>query len=265
MTAPRSDETKAHPARIYSYLLGGKNHAAADRAAAEVALNAQPDLREMATANRAFLHRTVSYLAKRGITQYLDIGPGYPDAGNTAEVSRAHQLRARVAFADYDPYVVAHTRALLESTGAAHTAVVHADLRTPTEILEHPHVKKLFDFDQPIAVLLVAVLHFIGAEDDPASIVATLRGALAPGSALVISHGTDGGQPERAAATAKGWETATSPVTVRSPDEIRELFAGFELVDPGIVPIAQWRPDSQLEADRERIWVHGGIGILPEP
>jgi len=115
-----------------------------------VALNAQPDLREMATANRAFLHRTVSYLAKRGITQYLDIGPGYPDAGNTAEVSRTHQLRARVAFADYDPYVVAHTRALLESTDAAHTAVVHADLRTPTEILEHPHVKKLFDFDQPI-------------------------------------------------------------------------------------------------------------------
>lgn len=257
---PEIDQTKAHPARMYDYMLGGKNHFEVDRVAAEVAMQAAPAARAMVLENRAFLGRAVRYLAEAGITQYLDIGTGLPGDGNTGEVARAIQPEAKVAYVDYDPIVAVHSRALLAGD-ESRTAVVLADVRDPASILDHPQVRELLDFDRPVAVLMVALLHFVGHEEDAAGIVETFRDALAPGSALVISHGTDGGQPEVSAAARKGWDNAKSQIVVRDHKEIVELFGDFELVEPGVVQLPLWRPDGVVRADWETIWLDGGVGF----
>ncbi|NUP51838.1 MAG: SAM-dependent methyltransferase [Catenulispora sp.] len=257
---PEIDQTKPHPARMYDYMLGGKNHFEVDRAAAEVVLKAAPTARAMVRENRAFLGRAVRHLAEAGITQFLDIGTGLPGAGNTGEVARAVRPEARVAYVDYDPIVAVHSRALL-SGDESRTTVVLADVREPKSILDHPDVRALLDFDQPVAVLMVALLHFVAVEEDVPGIVATFRDALAPGSALVISHGTDGGQPEVSAAARKGWDRATSQLVVRDRAEITALFGDFALVSPGVVQLPQWRPDGPVRADWETIWLDGGVAI----
>jgi hypothetical protein len=257
---PEIDQTKAHPARMYDYMLGGKNHFEVDREAAEVTMRAAPAARAMVRENRAFLGRAVRHLAEAGITQYLDIGTGLPGAGNTGEVARGVRPESRVAYVDYDPIVAVHSRALL-SGDQSRTAVVLADVREPKSILDHPQVRDLLDFDQPVAVLMVALLHFVAHEEDAAGIVAAFRDALAPGSALVISHGTDGGQPEVSAAARKGWDNAKSQLVVRDRAEITALFGDFELVEPGVVQLPLWRPDGPVREDWETIWLDGGLAF----
>jgi hypothetical protein len=252
----------AHPARIYDYYLGGKDNFRVDRETAEMALAATPSVRDMARQNRAYLQRVVRYLAgEAGIRQFLDIGTGLPTQGNVHEIAQSVAPDARVVYVDNDPIVLAHSRALLD---APHTMVILGDLRDPAAILAQPEVGKLLDFQRPVAVLLVAVLHFIQDEDDPGAIVATLRDAMAPGSYLAISHGTmdvADAEPEVAAKVVRAYQRSSSPVTLRSKREIEAFFGDFELVDPGLQQIHQWRPEGPVAAVSGGIY--GGVGRKP--
>jgi hypothetical protein len=244
----------AHPARIYDYYLGGKDNFRADRETAELALAATPSVREMARENRAFLQRAVRFLAgEAGIRQFLDIGTGLPTQGNVHEIVQSIDPETRVVYVDNDPIVLAHSRALLD---APNTAVVMGDLREPEEILRSPDVIKLIDFDQPMAILLVAVLHFIGDREQPGAITATLRDAMAPGSYLVISHGStdvEGASPEVAGKVVRAYQRSTAPVSLRSREEIASFFGDFELAEPGLEHVQRWRPDGPVAT------VSGGI------
>lgn len=245
----------ATPARMYSYLLGGKDHFAADREAAEKALKAMPEARDFALVNRAFLTRAVRHLATEGITQFLDIGIGLPAPGGTAETVLAVRPDARIVGVDIDPIVLAHARAHSDDA----STVIAGDVRRPTEILEHPEVRRRLDFDQPIAVMLVAVLHFVVDDEDPYGAVRTLMDAVAPGSVLILSHVTDDLDPERVRATAKAYDKSSVKVAVRSGKEIAAFFDGLELLEPGMVLLARWRPDDEVTAAADRIGMYGGV------
>ncbi|MGH3417140.1 MAG: SAM-dependent methyltransferase, partial [Actinocrinis sp.] len=192
------DTSIAHTARMYDYYLGGKDNYAVDRDAAEQVLAVFPQMRAIARANRAFLGRTVRYLAAHGVRQFLDIGTGIPGPGSTNAAAQSVDPEARVVYVDNDPIVMAHAGALLAGHDPGHTTVVYGDLRDPVSILEHPQVRAVLDFDQPVAILLVAVLHFIRDGEDPAGIVERLMGATVPGSYLVLSHATFEGEDEQA-------------------------------------------------------------------
>ncbi|MET8861871.1 SAM-dependent methyltransferase [Nonomuraea sp. NPDC004580] len=229
-------------ARLYDYYLGGKDHFPADREAAEQILQVAPELRAAARANRAFLGRAVRHLAETGITQFLDIGTGLPTQGNVHEVAKKVVPDAKVVYVDRDPVVLVHARALLADQGGD-TTVIEADLRDPAAILAHPGVRQTIDFSKPVGLLLVAILHFITEAERPDEILATLRDALAPGSYLVLSHGTS---DARAAAVDRGtqvYQSASAPLTLRGRERIRELFDGFTLIDPGLVWLPEWRPE----------------------
>ena len=256
---PEIDITVAHPARMYDYYLGGKTHFAADREAAENVLAVLPEGRDMAIANRAFLGRAVRYLAAQGIRQFLDIGTGIPSPGSTSEVLRELGTPARVVYVDNDPIVVAHARALLADS--KHTSVVHADLRDPAALLAQPGVAGALDFTAPIAVLLVAVLHFIRDSEDPDGIVATLKGAVPAGSFAAISQGTADFSPQRANAAVRGYDAATAPFVLRPAARVEGFFDGLRLVDPGVVQLPYWRPDGEVSvADAAKIWLYAGVG-----
>nr|WP_055506910.1 SAM-dependent methyltransferase [Nonomuraea pusilla] len=239
--SPDFDPNTPNVARLYDYYLGGKDHFPADRAAAEKILEVAPELRAAARANRAFLGRAVRFLAAQGITQFLDIGTGLPTQGNVHEVAGEVAPGSKVVYVDRDPVVLVHARALL--TGRGDTAVVEGDLRRPEEILKNPDVLGLLDFSRPVGVLLVAILHFIEESDRPDEIIATLRAAMAPGSYLVLSHGTSDARPEAVDRGTEVYRRSTSPLALRGRDRIRELFEGFELVAPGLVWLPEWRPD----------------------
>jgi hypothetical protein len=255
------DTARQHPARIYDYLLGGKNNFAVDREAAERALGVVPEIRAMAVENRAFLGRAVRYLTGAGFTQFLDLGTGIPSPGNSGEVARAIRPDARVVYADNDPLVAVHSRALLAGAEPDRTAVVVADVRSPKELLEDPAVRRVLDFGRPVAVLMVALLHFVPDEDDPAGVVARFMEAVPPGSALAVSHGTNGGRPDLSQESAKAWDSGVSRVTARSPEAIAAMLDGLDLVEPGVVRIPLWRPDGPVREDLESIWLWGGIGF----
>jgi hypothetical protein len=240
------DTSRPHPARIYDYCLGGKNHFAADREIAEKALARVPAGRTAARENRAFLGRAVRYLAEEaGVRQFLDIGTGLPAAGNVHEVAQSTAPESRVVYVDNDPMVVAHARALLTSSPEGRTACVQADLRDPADILESPVIQEVIDFTRPVALLLAAVLHFIQDEDSPEKIVAALVGALPPGSFLVASHATGEHDPAEWAAVERDYRAAGMPAQWRDGDEFARLaFAGLEMVPPGAVLVSEWRPDS---------------------
>jgi hypothetical protein len=250
------------PARMYDYYLGGKDNFAVDREAAEQVLSAAPEVRLLATENRAFLGRAVRFLAaEAGIRQFVDVGTGLPTQGNVHEIAQAVDPAARVVYVDNDPIVRAHAKALLPSDGT--TAVIEADMRDPQPILDHPALRRLINFDEPVAVLFMSVLHFIADEDDPYGMVAAFRDACVPGSYLALSHITS---PEQntggAAAAADVYKAkATSPAILRSPKEIETLFDGYELVKPGLVRLPQWRPDDPRAARKaESVWMLSGVG-----
>jgi SAM-dependent methyltransferase len=254
----RIDTGTANPARIYDYLLGGKDNYPADRQAAEAILAVAPQARQGAAENRAFLQRAIGYLAEAGIRQFLDIGTGLPTRGNVHEVAKQVTPDARVAYVDNDPVVHTHASALLADN---HTTVaVLADLRDPDAILDHPTVRAVVDLTRPVAVLLVAVLHFLPDHDDPARIVARLRQAMAPGSFLVISHATADFHPELAAKVTKIYRQASAPLVPRSRSQIQRLFDGFDLVEPGLVQPAAWRPDGEGSGSPSAGGFYAGVG-----
>jgi SAM-dependent methyltransferase len=238
------DFSRPHTARMYDYLLGGKDHFAVDRETMEVGLRSWPGARVYARENRKFLARAVEYLAREaGIRQFLDIGAGLPSANNVHEVAQRIAPDSRVVYVDNDPLVLAHARALLTSHPAGRTAYIDADLRDPEKILAHPVVRDTLDFSQPIALMLVAILHFIPDEDDPGAIVATLMSALAPGSHLVSSHVTAELDPEGIHGMERAYRAGGLWAGARSAADFGRLFFnGLELVDPGVVLITDWRP-----------------------
>ncbi|MGW3350653.1 SAM-dependent methyltransferase [Nonomuraea rubra] len=224
-------------ARLYDYLLGGKDHFPADRAAAEQILQVAPELRAAARAGRSFLGRAVRFLAGAGVGQFLDIGTGLPARGNVHELAPG----ARVVYVDRDPVVLVHARALL--TGQGETTVVKGDLREPEALLKDPDVLRALDFDRPVALLLSSVMHYVEDGDGPEEIVATLRDALAPGSYLALSHGTSDARAEVVERATEVYRGADAPLTLRGRERIAGLFEGFELVDPGLVWLPEWRPE----------------------
>jgi hypothetical protein len=242
---PGIDTSRMHPARRYDYYLGGKDNFEADRANAEMLARVYPAARTTAVENRKFLRRAVHMLAaEAGIRQFLDIGTGLPTRPNVHEVAQEVAPDARIVYVDNDPIVLAHARALLTSSAAGVTAYVDADLRRPKDILDDPDVRATLDFTQPIALMLVAVMHFITDDMDPYGIVERLVAAMPPGSYLVMSNGTFDPLPPDVAATLRAaFERSGEPAAPRTRDEFARFFRGLELVPPGITPVVEWRPD----------------------
>jgi SAM-dependent methyltransferase len=232
----------AHPARVYSMWLGGKDYYPADRKAAEEVMRQRPEVVAGARANRAFLARAVRYLAsERGIRQFLDIGPGLPAPGNTHQIAQAIDAKCRVMYVDNDPLVISHARALLTSGPEGACGYAQADLRDPALILHEANW--MLDLTRPVAVLLVAVMHFIGDADDPAGIVEELAEALAPGSFIAISHLTADFAPEQVTSGVAAYNSLVpAGITARTHAQVTALFGGLSLVPPGVVPAAEWRP-----------------------
>jgi hypothetical protein len=242
------DTTVAHQARIYNYLLGGKDNFAVDREAADRAIEAFPGLGVWARNNRAFLGRAVRYLvAEAGVHQFLDIGTGLPTANNTHEVAQRIEPSVRVCYVDNDPIVLTHARALLTSHPAGVTDYVHANFQNPDRILAE--AARMLDFTQPIAVMLLAILHVIPDSEDPSQdpfqIVRRIMDAVPPGSFLVISHPASDVDPEQAAEIARRFNQRMGSVrsSGRSREEVARFFTGLDLVPPGIVITPQWRPE----------------------
>ncbi|MDT7595105.1 MAG: hypothetical protein QOJ06_651 [Pseudonocardiales bacterium] len=241
------DIEHASPARVYDYYLGGSHNFAVDRQMARQAMELWPELPLIMQANRAFLRRSVRYLVSQGITQFLDIGSGIPTEGNVHEVAQAVAPEARVVYVDVDPVAAAHSRAIL--AGNQHANVVQADLRDVTAIFDHPRTRELLDPTQPIGVLMVAMLHFVPDEADPAGIVGQYRKMMPPGSYLAVSHATHEGRPDQAASHTDLYRRAGAPLTMRSRLEVETLLDGFDLVPPGVVFLPLWRPDSPADVD----------------
>jgi len=247
--APSIDTSTAHPARVYDYWLGGKDNFAADREAAELALQAYPQLAEAVQSNRAFLARAVRYLTLQGIRQFLDIGTGIPAASNTHQVAQREAADSRIVYVDNDPIVLLHARALLKSTPQGACDYIQADLRNPGEILAV--AARTLDFGKPVALMLLAILQFISGDEDPYALVSQLVAALPPGSYLVVSHPTDDFNPNRQGESIQRYnERVADQATLRGHDETARFFDGLELVEPGVVAVAKWRPGSDLDAAR---------------
>jgi SAM-dependent methyltransferase len=239
----RFDPHVAHPARVYAYWLGSKDHFPADRKAAEEVAAHRPQVVAGARANRAFLSRVVRYLAgQRGIRQFLDVGPGLPAPGSTHEVAQAIAPESKIVYVDNDRLVMVHARALLTSKTGAPCEHVDADLRDPDTIIRD--AAKTLDFTRPTAVILVAVLHFLDDADDPAGVVQILADVLAPGSFVAISHLTADFAPDQVGAGVAAYN-AMVPVglTARTHHEVTALFGGLALIPPGVVPVSEWRPE----------------------
>ena len=230
-------------ARMYDYYLGGKDNFTADRAAAEKALAIAPQIRLAARQNRAFMGRAVRYLAEAGVRQFLDVGTGLPTRNNVHEVAQGAAPDSRVVYVDNDPVVLAHGRAILGGTENVH--IVQADLRDPKEILDGPEVRQRLDFDRPIAILLVAIVHFLQEADHPEAVVARFRAALPPGGHLVLSHVCGEALPGSVPGVTEVYQHSSTPIVARGADRVRRFFGDLELVEPGLVNVAQWRPDSE--------------------
>lgn len=255
------DPGKASVARMYDAMLGGEHNFAIDREAVAAFTAIDPQVRTLARANRAFLGRAVRFLVDAGVRQFIDLGSGIPTQGNVHEVAQAAAPGARVVYVDNDPVAVAHSEALL--AGNPDATIVAADIRHPEGILSAPQVRKFIDFEQPVAVLMITILHFVTPQEDPAGIVSAFRDALPAGSWLALTHATDEDRPDTAAAVGRLYrDRATSPVTARSHDEIRSLFDGFDLVDPGLVHVPLWRPGprDEIPENPTQYWVYAGVG-----
>jgi hypothetical protein len=255
----------AHSARVYNYWLGGKDNFAADRALGDAVIKAMPSTVFAARANRAFLGRAVRYLAaEAGIRQFLDIGTGIPAANNTHEVAQAIAADSRVLYIDNDPIVLTHARALMTSHPAGSTAFIHADLRDPQKILNDPQLGATLDLGRPVALMLIAVLHFLTEGDNPQEIVSMLLDALPSGSYLTITHLTaDFVSPEEAAVAKAAGKAAGVTYVPRSEAEVTEFLSGLDLVDPGVVPLLAWRPDGDAPDNPRAASTYAAIGRKP--
>ena len=235
------DTSVAHPARVYDYLLGGKDNFAADREAAERLLSVVPFIRKQSRANRLFLGAAVHYLVRAGVRQFLDIGTGLPAANNTHEVAQRDAPDARIVYVDNDPMVLLHAQTLLTSTPEGRCDYLDADLRDPDKILSG--AARTLDFSQPVAVMIVAVLNFIADDDHPYEITRRLMDAVPSGSYLAISHVASDIQSDTVATAARAYNASSATmVTARPHAAVARFFDGLELVPPGVVPLGQWTP-----------------------
>jgi hypothetical protein len=251
-------------ARMYDYYLGGKDNFPADRAAADTLLAVAPEIATIARENRAFLGRAVRYLAgEAGIRQFLDIGTGLPTRNNVHHVAQEQAPDSRIVYVDNDAVVLAHARALLATD--PRTVVVHADLLGEQPVTDLPEVRAHLDFDRPIALLLVAILHFISDDDRPFEVVARLRDALPPGSYLAVSHVVYEHNPEaieQAEEVYRGFLHRSGQAR-RTREDVLGFFDGCGLVDPGLTYVTQWRPDRLVRPGAERVWIVGGVARTP--
>jgi hypothetical protein len=256
------DTSVAHPARVYDYWLGGTTNFAADREAGDRVLAAAPGLRMRVRASRRFLVRAVRYLvAEAGVAQFLDIGTGIPSANNTHEVAQALNPRARVVFVDNDPIVFTHATSLLTGTSEGATDFVLADLRDPQAILEAS--RRTLDHGQPIAVLLMGVLHLIQDSEDPWAIVARVMAAVPTGSYLAISHPALDIGPHQREAQQRYNERVSTPQTLRERSDVARFFTGLDLITPGLVQVHQWRPDPDDDVPSDFASAHAGLARKP--
>jgi hypothetical protein len=260
---PGVDQAIPSVAGMWDYYLGGDENTGADREAARLVLGAAPDVPLAALENREFLKHAVRFLAaESGVSQFIDIGPGLPTRGNVHQLAREHNPGARIAYVDNDPVVLARGRAYLD--GLPGVALIAGDLRDPDGILGNPELRRIIDFSRPVALSMTLLLHFVRDEDDPYGSVARLCGALCGGSYLVVSHVTRENRDDAALGQIAGaYDQATAPMVMRSKDEIERFFAGFEIVEPGIVFLSQWRPSTEYYAGGGTRWVYAGIGKKP--
>jgi hypothetical protein len=257
---PGVDPFTASAARIYDYMLGGKDNYAVDRDVGDQLLANAPISPWIARQNRRFLGRAVRYCAEQGVRQFLDIGSGLPTLENVHEVAQRVDPACRVVYVDNDPVAVVHAQALL--TGGTNVAAIGGDLRKPEEILAHETVRHLIDFSRPMVVLMVAILHFIRDSENPAGVVARFVDEMAPGSYFVLSHATHDVRPESASRARDIYRRASSPLVTRTKQEIGELLHGLEPVDPGLVFTVEWRPPREIP-DPERSGLYAAVARKP--
>lgn len=244
------DLTVPSVSRIYDYYLGGSHNFEVDREAGRRAMEAWPGLPKIMQANRAFMRRAIRYAVGEGVTQFLDIGSGIPTFGNVHQVAQQQNPDCRVVYVDSDPVAVAHSRAVLQDNDA--TDVVSADFRSPRDILQSPEVERLLDLDRPVALMLVALLHFIEDTDEPWKAMAELRDALPEGSLLVVTHASGEGEykvPDRGAGASDVYRRIGSPLLMRNRQEVERFFEGWDLVDPGLVAMPRWRPEAPVDQE----------------
>jgi O-methyltransferase involved in polyketide biosynthesis len=257
---PEIDTTVPHSARIYNFWLGGKDHYPVDRAMGEQIAKVLPEIVEISRAQRAFLVRAVTYLAREaGMRQFLDIGTGLPTANNTHEVAQRVAPESRIVYVDNDPLVLAHARALLRSTPEGATAYIDADLHDPDKILQG--AAQTLDFTKPVAITLLGVLFHIIDNDEAHAIVNRLLDAVPSGSYLAITHTTNVVTGEKMTQAVRQWNEAGSvPILLRSPQEFARFFDRVELLEPGVVPTTQWRPDSTDPSSNRPMDEYCGVG-----
>ena len=260
-----ADPSKASIARVYDYWLGGHCNLVVDRELGERMATLDPRIPAACRANRAFLGRAVRFLAGQGVRQFIDLGSGIPAAGNVHEIAQQAAPSSRVVYVDRDPVAVAEGRKLLE--GHDRAAVVQADVREPGRILSAPETLRLIDFSQPVAVMLVAILHFVLDADDPYRIVAQFRDVAAPGSYLVISHVAGEAMPRLTAAVQDAYNDRGADGQARSRPEIERFFGDWDPVEPGLAYAPVWRPDrpEDVPASPERFWFLAGAAVKPVP
>ncbi|MFE0102084.1 SAM-dependent methyltransferase [Streptomyces sp. NPDC059009] len=256
------DITSPSVSRMHDYYLGGSHNFEVDRAAARRVMEFMPGLPKVMQAHRAFMRRAVRHAVAEGVTQFLDIGAGIPTFGSVHEIAREAAPEARVVYVDHDPVAVAHSREVLEDD--EQSGIVAADLRKPQDILGSSEVDALLDLDRPVALLLVAVLHFVEDAYDPYAAVAELRDALAPGSLIALTHASYEGIPipqEQAGKAVDVYRDIRNPLIMRSREEIARFFEGYDMVEPGLVPMPQWRPDTApQEEDPYAFSGYAGVG-----
>ncbi|GAA0431970.1 hypothetical protein Acor_03750 [Acrocarpospora corrugata] len=246
-------------ARMYDYYLGGKDNTLADRECAEEVIRQVPQTRDIAWANRRFLGRAVRFLAgEQGLDQFVDIGAGLPTRDNVHQVAQRANPRARVVYADNDPVVLVHARALLARD--PQTVAIPGDAREPLEVLSNPELRELLDLSRPVGVLLVAVLHFVTDAEDPYGAVESLMARLAPGSCLVISHVE---RTKRLEGAVRAYTRASSPAVLRSAAEVAAFFEGLTMVEPGLVRLKHWRPDDLVLRFDPDVPIFGAVGVKP--
>ncbi|MDX6744089.1 SAM-dependent methyltransferase [Actinocorallia sp. A-T 12471] len=260
------DASRAHPARRYDYWLGGKDNFTADRESARIIADAFPTIRLSAIENRRFLHRAVRYLAEEaGVRQFLDIGAGLPSAGNVHEIAQEIAPESRVVYVDNDPIVLVHARALLNSSREGRTAYLQADLREPEKILELPELYKTLDMSKPVALMLLAVFHFLEDDAEAHHILRTLRAALAPGSYIALSHATSDDLASPVEEHDVVNKQSGIPFRLRTAADLAGFVEGLELVDPGVITLPHWQPNVP-ERQRARpgdICMHGVVARVP--
>lgn len=262
---PHTAPAQTHPGRLYHYFLGGTGSDEVDRVAAAEVEKVTPTVRTMARVNREFMHRTIAYLAEHGIRQFLDIGSGIPAEPNLHQIAQAVTPEAKIVYVDNDPGVLARASGLLTSDSQGATAILEADVTQPTTILHAPTLHEMLNLDEPVALSLISVMHFISDRHHPYTAVATLLDALAPGSYLVLSHSTADFAPRTTSAAVQVYRASGMDPQPRTRAETLRFFDGLDLVAPGVVPPHRWRnpvspPPAVMDA---KVGFYGGVGCKP--